>query len=121
MDAIEEYHYNGDTCVFAGHIADCEKHLENLQSLRDIYPRKEETLATSRQYHPVRQASYGAFSGLVEFTLELSSSRERVQEESRRLSSALMRLESVLRLAGYMWSVTSWLIALLQVAVHSPI
>ena len=126
MDAIEEYHYNGDTCVFAGDIADSEKHLENLQSLMekvgwDIYPRKKETLATSRQYHPVRQVSYGAFSGLVEFTVELSNSRERVQEETRRLSSALMRLESVLRLAGYMWSVTSWLIALLQVAVRSPI
>ena len=126
MDAIEEYHYNGDTCVFAGLIADCEKHLENLQSLMeeigwDVLPRKRETLATSRQYHPVRQASYGAFSGLVEFTLELSSSREQVQEETRRLSSALIRLESVLRLAGYMWSVTSWLIALLQAAVRSPI
>ena len=126
LDAIEEYHCNGDTQRFSNHIADCEAHLENLQSLMeeigwDSLPRKRENLATSRQYHPVRQASYGAFSGLVEFMLELSSSRERVQEETRHLSSVLSRLESILRLAGYMWSVTSWLIALLQVAVHTPI
>ncbi len=126
LHAIEEYQRNGDSPEFAGHIASCETHLDVLLSLMeeigwDALPRKRERIATSRQYHPVRQASYGAFSGLAELTLECSSNRERVQEETRKLSSVLSRLESVLRLSGCMWSLTSWMIALLQVAVRSPV
>ena len=126
LDGLQEYECNGDTVKFAEHISQCEEHLDILQELMekidwDHLPRKRENLATSRQYHPVRQASYGAFSGVSELLLEFSSSREQLQEESRHLNRVLTRLESLLRLAGYMWSLTSWLIALLQVAVRSPI
>ena len=126
LDSVQEYERHGDTAKFARHVSDCEQHLDILQSLMeeidwDHTPRKRESIATSRQYHPVRQASYGAFSGIAELLLEFSGSRERLQEESRLLSKKLTRLESLLRLSGYMWSLTSWLIALLQVAVRSPV
>ena len=126
LGGVQEYECNGDTVKFAKHLAECEEHLDILQSLMeeidwDNLPRKRENLATSKQYHPVRQASYGAFSGVAELLLEFSGSKERLQEETRHLSCVLARLESVLRLSGYMWSLTSWLIALLQVAVRSPI
>ena len=126
LDGIQEYENNGDTVKFAEHISECEEHLDILQALMekidwDHLPRKRENIATSRQYHPVRQVSYGAFSGVTELLLEFSGSRERLQEESRHLNRELNRLESLLRLAGYMWSVTSWLIASLQVAARSPI
>ena len=126
LDAVQEYERNGDTSKFAQHVKECEEHLDILQNLMeeidwDHTPRKREKIATSRQYHPVRQASYGAFSGVAELLLEFSSSREQLQEESRALSQKLTRLESLLRLSGYMWSLTSWLIALLQVAVRSPV
>jgi hypothetical protein len=126
LDAIEEYERNGDTAKLAMHLAECEEPLDILQNLMeriewDNLPRKREKLATSRQYHPVRQASYGAFSGVAELFLEFSARKDKFQEEARYLGSLLERLESLLRLAGYMWSLTSWLIALLQVAVRSPI
>ena len=126
LDSIDEYECNGDTVKFAGHIAECEEHLDLLQSLMeqtdwDIMPRKRESLATSRQYHPVRQASYGAFSGVAELLLEFSGAKQQFQEESRHLGRVLTRLESILRLSGYMWSLTSWLIASLQVSVCSPV
>ena len=126
LDAVQEYERNGDTAKFSRHVSDSEQHLDILQSLMeeidwDHTPRMRESIATSRQYHPVRQASYGAFSGIAELLLEFSRSREQLQEESRLLSQKLTRLESLLRLSGYMWSLTSWLIALLQVAVRSPV
>ena len=126
LDAVEELNHKGHTQKFIDYISDCEKHLDIIQSLMegigwDIRPRKRENMSTSRQYHPVRQTSYGAFSGLVELALELSSNWEKVQEETRHLNSVLLHIESILHVAGYMWSVTSWLIALFQVAVYTPI
>lgn len=125
LDSLLEYERHGDTARFAQHVSNCEQHLDILQSLMeeidwDHIPRKREKIATSRQYHPVRQASYGAYSGVAELLLEFSSSREQLQQESRNLSLVLTRLESLLRLSGYMWSLTSWLVASLQVAVRSP-
>ena len=126
LDGLQEYECNGDTPKFAELMAECKTYLDVLQNLMeeinwDNLPRKSENLATSKQYHPVRQASYGAFSGLAELLLEFSCSRERLQEETRCLSSILGRSEAILQLSGYMWSLTSWLIALLQVAVRSPV
>ena len=126
LDGIQEYECNGDTTTFARHITECEEHLDILQALMeetgwDNMPRKREKIATSRQYHPVRQASYGAFSGIAELLLEFSCDKEQFQEQSRNLGRVLTRLESLLRLAGYMWSLTSWLIATLQVCVQSPV
>ena len=126
LDSIQEYERRGDTPKFARHVSDCEHHLDLLQGLMeecgwDHMPRKRENIATSRQYHPVRQASYGAFSGVAELLLEFSGSREQLQEDSRDLSQTLTRLESLLRLSGYMWSLTSWMVGLLQVAVRSPV
>ena len=126
LDGVQEYECNGDTPKFAELMAECKTYLDVLQNMMeeidwDNLPRKRENLATSKQYHPVRQASYGAFSGLAELLLEFSCSRERLQEETRHLSSVLGRLEAILQLSGYMWSLTSWLIALLQVAVRSPV
>ena len=126
LDGLQEYECNGDTPKFAELMAECKTYLDVLQNMMeeidwDNLPRKRENLATSKQYHPVRQASYGAFSGLAELLLEFSCSRDRLQEETRRLSSILGRLEAILQLSGYMWSLTSWLIALLQVAVRSPV
>ena len=126
LDAILEFKCNGDTVEFAEHVSECEKNLDILQGLMekidwDWDSRQTENLSTSRQYHPVRQVSYGAFSGVTELLLEFSGSRERLQEESRHLNRVLNRVESLLRLAGYLVSVTSWLVALLQVAVRSPV
>ena len=124
--ALSEYESNGDTAAFAQYISASKHHLDILQGLMeeidwDREPRRSERTATSRQYHPVRQASYGAFSGIAELLLEFSGSRERLQEESRLLSCALTRIESLLFLCGYMWSLTSWMIATLQVAVCAPV
>ena len=126
LDGIQECDSKGDTLELARHISECDESLSNLQSLMeradwDIMPRRGENLATSRQYHPVRQASCGAFSGLVELLLEFSGAKRNIQEESRHLDRVLTRLESILRLSGYMWSLTSWLIASLQVSVCSPV
>ena len=126
LDSIQEYERNGDTPKFAQHVSDCECHLSLLQGLMeeidwDHTPRMRESIATSRQYHPVMQGSYGASSSLAELLLEFTGSRERLQANSRQLNQTLTRLESLLRLSGYMWSLTSWLVALLQVAVHSPV
>ena len=126
LDATLELECNGDTEKFVKHLAECDEHLDVLQNLMkeigwDDLPRKRENLATSRQYHPIRQASYGAFSGVAEYLLEFCGSKEQFQEETRHLCCVLTHLESTLRLAGYFWSLTSWLIALLQVAVRSPV
>ena len=126
LDATLELECNGDTEKFVKHLAECDEHLDVLQNLMkeigwDDLPRKRENLSTSRQYHPIRQASYGAFSGVAEYLLEFCGSKEQFQEEVRHLSCVLTHLESTLRLAGYFWSLTSWLIALLQVAVRSPV
>lgn len=126
LEATQELERNGDTEDFVKHLAECDSHLDILQNLMkeigwDDLPRKRENLATSRQYHPIRQASYGAFSGVAEYLLEFCGSKEQFQEETRRLSCVLNHLESTLRLAGYLWSLTSWLIALLHVAVRSPV
>ena len=126
LGALQEYKKDGDTELFAECISGAKHHLEILQGLMeeigwDEDPRRSERIATSRQRHPVRQASYGAFSGFVELLLEFSGSREQLQGESRVLSDVLTRLESLLFLCGYMWSLTSWLIASLQVAVCSPV
>jgi len=87
LDAVEEFDHKGHTQKFINHISDSEKHLDIMQSLMeeigwDIHPRKRENMSSSRQYHPVRQTSYGAFSGLVELVLELSSNWEKVQEDT---------------------------------------
>ena len=126
LDGIQECEQNGYTKELAGYISKCDEHHAKLQALMekagwDNDKRKRENTSTSRQHHPIRKVSYGAFIGIAEFLLEFSCNKEQFQEESRKLDRVLFHFESLLRLAGYMWSQTSWLIALLQVAVKLPV
>ena len=101
LDSFQEYESNGDTPKFAEYISESERRLDMLQCLMesvgwDALPRKREIWPPSRQYHPIRQASYGAFSGLAELVLELSSNKEKTQESTRQLSCVLTRLETLI-------------------------